>query len=56
VIFIIAAVITPSTDAWNQTVFAVPMVGLYLLSIAIAWVVKPKGRGGAPGVKAKPRA
>jgi len=38
-IFIIAAAITPSTDPWNQIVFAVPMVALYLLSIVIAWAV-----------------
>jgi sec-independent protein translocase protein TatC len=42
VIFIIAAVATPSTDPWNQLVFAVPMVGLYLASIAIAWAVRPR--------------
>lgn len=42
VIFIIAAVVTPSPDPWNQTIFAAPMVGLYLLSIGIAWVVAPK--------------
>jgi sec-independent protein translocase protein TatC len=43
-IFIIAAVLTPSTDPWNQIVFAMPMIGLYLLSIGIAWLVAP-GRG-----------
>ena len=42
VIFIIAAVATPSADPWNQTVFAAPMVGLYLISIVIAWLVAPK--------------
>jgi hypothetical protein len=40
-IFIIAAVLTPSTDPWNQIVFAGPMIGLYLLSIGIAWLVAP---------------
>jgi len=40
--FIVSAVATPSTDPWNQTVFAVPMIGLYLLSIAIAWCVQPR--------------
>jgi sec-independent protein translocase protein TatC len=44
-IFIIAAVVTPTGDPGTQTVFAAPMVGLYLLSIAIAWVVGPKGKG-----------
>ena len=47
-IFIIAAVLTPSTDPWNQIVFALPMVGLYLLSIVIAWLVGPKREKDAP--------
>jgi sec-independent protein translocase protein TatC len=42
IIFILAAVLTSSTDWWNQTVFAAPMVALYLLSIVIAWIVGPK--------------
>lgn len=42
VIFVVAAVLTSSPDAWNQAVFAAPMMGLYLLSIAIAWFVQPK--------------
>lgn len=37
-IFIAAAVITPTGDMVTQTIFAAPMVGLYLLSIGIAWV------------------
>jgi sec-independent protein translocase protein TatC len=41
-IFIISAVITPTGDPVTQTVFAAPMVGLYVLGIAIAWVVGPK--------------
>jgi sec-independent protein translocase protein TatC len=41
-IFIAAAVITPTGDMMTQTIFAAPMVGLYLLSIAIAWIVGPK--------------
>jgi sec-independent protein translocase protein TatC len=43
-IFVAAAVITPTGDMVTQTIFAAPMVALYLLSIAIAWVfgnVKP---------------
>jgi Sec-independent protein secretion pathway component TatC len=42
IIFIAAAVLTPSADPWNQIVFAMPMIALYLLSIAIAWVVRPR--------------
>jgi sec-independent protein translocase protein TatC len=48
VIFIVAAVLTPSTDPWNQIVFAAPMIGLYLLSIVIAWLVAPGRDAGAP--------
>src|SRR6266478_5294578 len=42
IIFIAAAVITPTGDMMTQAIFAAPMVGLYLLSIAVAWVVGPK--------------
>ena len=42
IIFVAAAVITPSGDMMTQTIFAAPMVGLYLLSIFIAWVFGPK--------------
>lgn len=42
IIFIVAAVLTPGGDPWNQTVFAAPMVVLYLLGIAIAWAVAPR--------------
>jgi sec-independent protein translocase protein TatC len=49
VIFIVAALLTPSTDWWNQTMFALPMIGLYLISIAIAWLVGPKGERDTDG-------
>jgi sec-independent protein translocase protein TatC len=41
VIFIAAAVITPSGDMITQSIFAAPMIGLYLLGILIAWIVGP---------------
>jgi sec-independent protein translocase protein TatC len=44
VIFIIAAIITPTTDILNMCIFAAPMVALYLFSIGIAWWVHPKQR------------
>jgi sec-independent protein translocase protein TatC len=44
IIFIIAAVLTPTTDILNMCIFAAPMVALYVLSIAIAWLVHPKQR------------
>jgi Sec-independent protein secretion pathway component TatC len=28
----------------NQTIFAAPMIILYVLSIGIAWLVNPSGR------------
>ena len=40
-IFIAAAVLTPTGDMVTQTIFAAPMVALYLLSILIAWIVGP---------------
>jgi len=44
-----AALLTPSSDPWNQLVFAAPMVAMYILGIGIAWLAKPKGdaRGSA---------
>jgi sec-independent protein translocase protein TatC len=42
VIFVVAAIITPSADMASQMIVAFPMIGLYLLSIAIAWVFGPK--------------
>jgi sec-independent protein translocase protein TatC len=43
-IVIVAAVITPSSDPVNLAVFAVPMVGLYVLSIGVAWLFGKKRR------------
>jgi sec-independent protein translocase protein TatC len=42
VIFIVAAVLTPSADPWNQTIFALPMILLYGISIVIAWGFGPR--------------
>jgi sec-independent protein translocase protein TatC len=42
IIFIIAAVITPTPDVATQCVFALPMIGLYLLGILIAWLFRRK--------------
>jgi sec-independent protein translocase protein TatC len=43
-IFIAAAVITPSGDAATQALFAAPMLGLYIIGIVIAWIVGPVAR------------
>jgi sec-independent protein translocase protein TatC len=47
VIFIVAAIITPTTDILNMCLFAAPMVALYTLSIGVAWLVNPPRKGGA---------
>lgn len=44
VIFIIAAVITPTTDILSMCIFAAPMVVLYFVSIGVAWLVHPSRR------------
>jgi sec-independent protein translocase protein TatC len=46
VIAIAAAVITPSGDALTMTIFAVPMIALYLLGVGFAWLA---GRSAAAG-------
>jgi|SRR5579864_3875637 len=44
VIFIIAAIVTPTPDVVNMCIFAAPMVALYVLSIGVAWLVHPSRR------------
>jgi len=36
--FLISAFVTPTPDVVNQTALAMPMVGLYLFGVAIAWM------------------
>ncbi len=43
-IFVVAAIVTPTTDIVNMCVFAAPMVGLYFISIGLAWMVHPTRR------------
>jgi sec-independent protein translocase protein TatC len=42
IIFVAAAVLTPSGDAFTQTAMAAPMFGLYLVSILLAWMFGKK--------------
>jgi sec-independent protein translocase protein TatC len=53
VIFIIAAILTPTTDILNMCIFAAPMIALYAFSIAIAWMVHPKQRRARQEKKSK---
>ncbi|MGD2085240.1 MAG: twin-arginine translocase subunit TatC [Candidatus Aminicenantes bacterium] len=41
-IFVLAAIITPTPDMITQSMFAIPMLALYLLSILIAKIAAPK--------------
>ena len=38
-IFVVAALITPTPDVVNLCIFALPTIGLYLLGVGAAWVV-----------------
>ncbi len=46
--FVLAAVLTPSADPWNQTVFAAPMIALYVISVGIAWLAHPGAERSSP--------
>jgi sec-independent protein translocase protein TatC len=43
-VFLVAAIITPSPDPWTMCIYAIPMLGLYLVGIAVAWWVHPSRR------------
>ena len=52
IIFIVAAVLTPSQDPWNLTIFAMPMLALYLIGIGVAWLGEPRrGRSNNAGLR-----
>lgn len=38
-IFVVAAIVTPTTDILNMCMFAAPMIALYAVSIGVAWLV-----------------
>ncbi|WP_322817969.1 twin-arginine translocase subunit TatC [Tepidiforma sp.] len=42
IVFLIAAVVTPTPDPITQTFVAVPLLGLYFIGIVMAWAVQPK--------------
>ena len=52
IIFIVAAIVTPTTDILNMCIFAAPMIALYALSIGIAYVVHPTQRAARRGKQA----
>jgi sec-independent protein translocase protein TatC len=44
IFFVIAAILTPTTDIMNMSIYAAPMVLLYIGSIGIVWMVHPRQR------------
>jgi sec-independent protein translocase protein TatC len=42
--FVVAAILTPTTDPLNMTIYAAPLIGLYIMSIGIVWLVHPRQR------------
>ncbi len=40
-VFLVAAIITPSPDPWTMCIYAIPMLALYIIGIAVAWWVHP---------------
>ena len=43
-VFLVAAIITPSPDPWTMCIYAIPMLGLYIIGIGVAWWVHPSRR------------
>jgi len=41
---VLSAVITPTPDVWNMTLMAIPLLGLYVVSFAVVWVLEATGR------------
>ena len=49
-IFIVASIVTPTTDILNMCLFAAPMVALYAISMGVAWLVNSARERGAGAV------
>jgi sec-independent protein translocase protein TatC len=47
VIFIVAAIVTPTADVLNMCLFAAPMLALYAISMGVAWLVNSTRATGA---------
>ncbi len=50
VIFVVAAIVTPTSDILNMCLFAAPMVALYAISMGVAWLVNSRRERGAAAV------
>src|SRR3984893_13134289 len=49
-IFVVAAIVTPTTDILNMCLFGAPMVALYAIGIGVAWLVNSARERGAGAV------
>jgi sec-independent protein translocase protein TatC len=38
-IFVVAAIVSPTSDILNMCLFAAPVISLYAISIGVAWAV-----------------
>jgi len=50
--FVLSAVITPTPDMVTQSLLALPMLGLYLLGVVVAWLFGKPRRAAEPSVSA----
>ncbi len=50
VIFVVAAIVTPTSDILNMCLFAAPMVALYAISMGVAWLVSSSRKSGAGAI------
>jgi sec-independent protein translocase protein TatC len=53
--FIVSAIITPTPDAVTQSLLAVPMIGLYLIGVAVAWLFGKPRRAPSTALSAEVR-
>src|SRR5579862_8500739 len=53
IIFIIAGIVTPTPDIINMCIFAAPMIGLYVISVGISWLVHPTQRAARAAKQAR---
>jgi sec-independent protein translocase protein TatC len=51
-VFLVAAIICPSPDIWTVCIYAIPMLVLYLIGIAVAWWVHPNRKKEKEAVQA----
>lgn len=51
--FVVAAVLTPTPDPWNQTLMAIPMILLYQVGIVLVWAANRKRKAHKKPVNAE---